>query len=60
MAQLTPPAEPNQATNVRWLVFALACSTSWLFTLHRYTFGLIKPDLMISLIVTARCSAADK
>lgn len=46
MAQLTLPAEPTQATNIRWLVFALACSTSWLFTLHRYTFGLIKPDLM--------------
>jgi MFS transporter, ACS family, glucarate transporter len=46
MTQLTLPAERAAATNIRWLVFALACSTSWLFTLHRYTFGLIKPDLM--------------
>ncbi len=36
-------AEP---TNFRWVVFGLACGTSWLFTLHRYTFGLIKADLM--------------
>lgn len=41
MAQALPAA-----TNVRWVVFALACGTSWLFTLHRYTFGLIKGDLM--------------
>jgi MFS family permease len=46
MTQLTLPAERAPATNIRWLVFALACSTSWLFTLHRYTFGLIKADLM--------------
>ena len=46
MAQRISPAEPAPATNVRWVVFALACSTSWLFTLHRYSFGLIKPELM--------------
>ena len=36
----------SAATPVRWLVFVLACQTSWLFTLHRYTFALIKADLM--------------
>lgn len=35
----------TRPTGVRWLVFALACSASWLLYLHRYTFGLIKPEL---------------
>jgi MFS family permease len=30
-------------TNVRWLVFSLACGTSWLLYLHRYAFALMKP-----------------
>ena len=33
------------ATNVRWLIFALACGTSWLLYVHRYTFNFIKPAL---------------
>jgi sugar phosphate permease len=33
-------------TNVRWTVFALASSTSWLLYLHRYAFALIKPKLV--------------
>jgi sugar phosphate permease len=33
-------------TNVRWAVFGLACGTSWLLYLHRYTFALIKPALV--------------
>ncbi|MEQ8785762.1 MAG: MFS transporter [Pirellulaceae bacterium] len=33
-------------TNVRWWVFALACSASWLLYLQRYTFALIKPELV--------------
>jgi MFS family permease len=38
--------DPDQKpTNVRWVVFALACSTSWLLYLHRYVFALIKPRL---------------
>jgi sugar phosphate permease len=37
------PAE--KPTNVRWAIFALACGTSWLLYLHRYTFALIKPEL---------------
>lgn len=32
-------------TNVRWLVFSLACLTSWFLYLHRYTWGLIKKDI---------------
>lgn len=33
-------------TNIRWAVFGLACGTSWLLYLHRYTFALIKPALV--------------
>ena len=33
-------------TNVRWAIFGLACGTSWLLYLHRYTFALIKPELV--------------
>lgn len=40
---LTHGARP---TNVRWAVFALACSASWLMYLHRYVFALIKPKLV--------------
>jgi len=36
----------NKPTNVRWVVFGLACGTSWLLYLHRYTFALIKPELV--------------
>jgi MFS transporter, ACS family, glucarate transporter len=32
-------------TNIRWLVFALACATSWMLYLHRYTFNFIGPAL---------------
>ena len=39
-------ATSSKPTNVRWVVFGLACSTSWLLILHRYTFALIKDDLM--------------
>ncbi len=35
------PAE--RPTQVRWLIFALACSASWLLYLHRYSWGIIKP-----------------
>src|SRR4051794_1059350 len=35
----------QRPTNVRWAVFGLACGTSWLLYLHRYTFALIKPAL---------------
>jgi MFS transporter, ACS family, glucarate transporter len=36
----------DRPTNVRWAVFGLACGTSWLLYLHRYTFALIKPELV--------------
>lgn len=36
----------DRPTNVRWAVFALACGTSWMLYLHRYTFALIKPLLV--------------
>lgn len=36
----------DKPTNVRWTVFGLACGTSWLLYLHRYTFALIKPELV--------------
>jgi len=37
--------EGERPTNVRRLIFGLACGTSWLLYLHRYLFGLIKPKL---------------
>jgi ACS family glucarate transporter-like MFS transporter len=33
----------QQPTSVRWWIFALACATSWLLYLHRYSWGVIKP-----------------
>jgi ACS family glucarate transporter-like MFS transporter len=35
----------QRPTNVRWLVFALACGTSWFLYLHRYTWNFIRPEL---------------
>lgn len=34
----------NKPTGVRWLVFALVGATSWLLYLHRYAWGIIKPE----------------
>lgn len=48
---LKQPTAP--ATNVRWAVFGLAFGTSWLLILHRYTFALIKADLMREFELTA-------
>ena len=36
----------DKPTSVRWTVFGLACGTSGLLYLHRYTFALIKPELV--------------
>ncbi|HZN32981.1 MAG TPA: MFS transporter [Pirellulaceae bacterium] len=36
----------DKPTNVRWVVFSLACGTSWLLYLHRYSFALFKPELV--------------
>ena len=35
----------ERPTRVRWTVFSLAFSTSWLLYLHRYLFSFIKPTL---------------
>lgn len=40
---MLPPSD--KPTNIRWAIFGLACGTSWLLYLHRYTFALIKPEL---------------
>lgn len=37
--------DTDRPTYVRWRIFILASGTSWLLYLHRYTFGLIKPQL---------------
>ncbi len=36
----------EKPTNVRWTVFGLAAGASWLLYLHRYTFAVIKPELV--------------
>jgi MFS family permease len=36
----------EKPTNVRWAVFGLACGASWLLYLHRYSFAIIKPELV--------------
>jgi ACS family glucarate transporter-like MFS transporter len=33
-------------TNIRWLMFALASGTSWFLYLHRYTWNIIRPELI--------------
>jgi ACS family glucarate transporter-like MFS transporter len=43
-SQSKPPQSPPP-TNVRWIVFALASVTSWLLYVHRYSWGVIKPDI---------------
>ena len=35
----------QRPTRFRWVIFSLACGTSWLLYLHRYVFGLIKADV---------------
>jgi ACS family glucarate transporter-like MFS transporter len=37
-------ANAARPTSVRWLIFALACFASWLLYLHRYAWGVIKPE----------------
>ena len=36
-------ASGNQPTQVRWIIFGLACAASWLLYLHRYAWGVVKP-----------------
>lgn len=46
---MTSSASPDnvteQPTRVRWLIFALACGSSWFLYLHRYTWNVIGPFL---------------
>lgn len=41
------PLAPDRIapTRVRWLIFALACGTSWFMYLHRYTWNFVGPLL---------------
>ncbi|MSR57233.1 MAG: MFS transporter [Planctomycetaceae bacterium] len=39
------PAVAERPTQVRWLIFALACGMSFLLYLHRYTWGFIRVEL---------------
>ncbi|MCS7045463.1 MAG: MFS transporter [Gemmataceae bacterium] len=36
--------EVDRPTRVRWLIFAVACAVSWLLYVHRYAWGVIKPE----------------
>jgi len=38
----TLSAEQERPSNIRWLIFALACGTSFVLYLHRYTWGFAK------------------
>src|SRR5262245_57529829 len=35
----------EKPTRVRWLILGLACATSWLLYVHRYSWGIIKKSL---------------
>src|SRR5205823_3860848 len=39
----TAPVLDERPTRVRWLIFVLACASSWLLYLHRFSWGVIKP-----------------
>ncbi len=39
------PSLGQRPTRVRWLIFVLACGTSWFLYLHRYTWNFIRPEL---------------
>jgi sugar phosphate permease len=41
----TNDLEPESPTQVRWLMFALACGTSWFLYLHRYAWNILKPEI---------------
>jgi len=40
------PIAQERPTRVRWVMFALACAVSWLLYLHRYSWGVIKPQFL--------------
>jgi MFS transporter, ACS family, glucarate transporter len=39
--------EQPRPTNIRWRVFALACGTSFLLYLHRYTWNIVGPAIQV-------------
>jgi sugar phosphate permease len=39
------PSANQKPTNRRWIIFSLAAGTSWFLYLHRFTFGVIRPEL---------------
>lgn len=39
------PDSHEQPSRIRWLVFSMACGTSWMLYLHRYTWNIIRPQL---------------
>lgn len=58
---LHPAAWPNERvdhdsrpSNVRWQVFAVSCLTSWFLYVHRYVFGVLKPDLRDAYNLTSQ------
>ena len=48
-ASNNPPSN-QRPTQVRWLIFGLACAVSWLLYLHRYAWGAIKPGSNRSIL----------
>ena len=45
VANLDDTQPSGRPTSVRWLIFALACGTSFFLYLHRYTWGFVKADV---------------
>ena len=45
LSELVGAADGERPTRVRWLMFALACGTSWFLYLGRYTWNVIGPYL---------------
>lgn len=49
MSADSPEPDPTlneKPTNVRWVMFALACGTSWFLYLHRYTWSVVNAMLI--------------
>lgn len=40
-----PAPHAERPSNIRWLIFTLACGTSWFLYLHRYTWNFVAPKL---------------
>ena len=44
-AKVADLSKGQRPTKVRWLIFALACSSSFILYLHRYTWGIMKAEI---------------